>query len=470
MTALIWFRDDLRIADNPALNAAAESGKNVIALYILEDHFNWSVQGAAKWWLHHSLTALKEELQTKYNLPLTILRGNSVEVLPRFCEQHHISEIFWNRRYSEEQRANDKALKDILPKVTSFNGNLLNEPWQVQNKTGGFYKVFTPYWKMVQSMPYGQPLAEPKTLSPYADPIESLSVADLGLLPTAPNWATGFKEWTPGETGAWKRFMHFMKNGIKGYKDGRNIPAQENVSRLSPHLRFGELSPRQIFEETEKFRTAHGHDNDVLHFQSEVAWREFSYHLLYHLKDLPRIPLREEFNNFPWAQVEEKTLKKWQTGRTGYPIVDAGMRELWHTGYMHNRVRMIVASFLVKHLRYHWHHGEDWFWDTLLDADIGNNSASWQWVSGCGADASPYFRIFNPITQGEKFDPEGTYTKKWVPELKDVPKKLLFKPWEMSPMEQLTSGVKIGEDYPEPLVEHFKARELALSAYQSIKQ
>lgn len=468
MPVLLWFRDDLRIEDNPALNAAAKSGEEVIALYILEENFTWGLGGASKWWLHHSLTALTKNLKDKYGLTLTLKKGTAEDILPILCEKHHIKSIFWNRRYSEEQRATDKHLKSILPNVSSYNGNLLNEPWKVKNKTGGFYKVFTPYWKMIQSMPYEAPISAPKTLQAHA-PIESENLESWHLLPTTPNWATGFDIWTPGEDGAWQTFQTFLEDGLQGYKEGRNIPSQRNVSRLSPHLRFGEISPRQIFEDTEKFRTAHGAENDVLNFQSEIAWREFSYHLLYHLEDLPRKPLRTEFLNFPWADVKEEHLKRWQQGQTGYPIVDAGMRELWHTGYMHNRVRMVVASFLVKHLRYHWHYGEDWFWDTLLDADIANNSASWQWVSGCGADASPYFRIFNPITQGEKFDPDGTYTKKWVPELKDVPAKQLFSPWQMTQMEQLSAGVKIGEDYPLPVVEHAKAREAALSAYKAIK-
>jgi deoxyribodipyrimidine photo-lyase len=345
----------------------------------------------------------------------------------------------------------------------SHSGSLLWEPWGITNENGTPYKVFSPFFKKgcLNAPPPRRPLPRPENPSFAADP-ECMSIEDLGLLPSIP-WDESMRPlWNVGEDGANQRLQEFLNEGLEDYKEGRNFPAEKKVSRLSPHLHFGELSPNQVWYAVQ------GQEGDAEHFLSELGWREFSYHLLYHFPDLPTENLQEKFDNFPWEN-NPQFLKAWQQGKTGYPIVDAGMRELWETGYMNNRVRMIVASFLVKNLRVHWHHGAAWFWDCLLDADLANNSASWQWVAGCGADAAPYFRIFNPVTQGEKFDPEGDYIRRFLPEIARLPNKYLFNPSEAPPSVLSDAGVKLGSTYPRAIVDLKASRESALEAFATLK-
>lgn len=466
---VVLLRNDLRLADNPALfYAAAESSaekRPLTVLYVLDDAAPHALGAAKLWWLHYSLAELSKNLRNTYGAELVLRRGDTFECVSDVMRATGAGNLYWNRRYYHAERAVDEKLKTEFA-GKSFNGALLVEPWEVAPKSGGdFCKVFTPFWKQCLTRDFAEPLEAPEQFE-VAPAIDSDTLEDWALLPTAPDWSTGFA-WEVGEDAAMARLDNFLQNGLSGYKELRNRPDLPHTSRLSPYLAAGNISPRQIYAAAENAR-GHAPENDINHFVSEIGWREFSYHLLYHLEDLPTVMLRGEFNDFPWSDNHE-ALTAWQRGQTGYPIVDAGMRELYATGWMHNRVRMIVASFLVKHLLIDWRAGEAWFWDCLVDADLGSNSASWQWVSGCGADAAPYFRIFNPIIQGYKFDPDGHYTKKWVPELKDVPNKQLFAPWELSDMELLTAGVKLGADYPHPIIKHEDGRERALAAYKSLK-
>lgn len=471
MTTLVWFRQDLRIADNPALFEAARKGP-VLPVFVLEDPAHSGethpLGGASKWWLHFSLKALQKTLPG-----LIICRGDARHLIPQIARDAGVRAVHWNRCYEPNAIERDTEIKTLLKadgfEVTSFKASLLFEPWELTNKTGGSFKVYSPFWKTAQQREIAAPLPAPQTLT-CLDCAHGEEQDVLGLLPEKPDWAKGWDRlWQPGEDGALKRLQGFLTAGLIGYGDLRNRPDLPNVSRLSPHLHFGELSPRQIWKRTwDAIEANEACRKDGLKFLSEIAWREFSYHLLYHFPKLPEANWRPAFDVYPWRD-SATDLERWQKGETGYPIVDAGMRELWQTGYMHNRVRMIVASFLVKHLRLHWHHGEAWFRDTLLDADLANNSASWQWVAGSGADAAPYFRVFNPISQGQKFDPDGTYVKRWVPELKDLDKTYLFAPFEAPPAVLKAAGVILGVHYPQPIVDHAAARQAALEGYEAVK-
>jgi len=471
MTTLVWFRQDLRIEDNPALYEASKRGK-ILPVYIYEtaDQSGEShpLGGASRWWLHHSLAALKAALPG-----LVFLKGSARHLIPQLAKEHGVDAVYWNRCYEPHAIERDTDLKASLKGeglvVQSFKASLLFEPWELETKSGGPFKVYSPFWRTAQQQEVPKPLPEPHALD-FQDMGDSLDLTDLDLRPTRPNWAAGWDEiWNPGSEGARQSLETFLEKGLDGYGDLRNRPDLPNVSRLSPHLHFGDISPRQVWHITRsRLERNPALSQDGQKFLSELAWREFSYHLLYHFPQLPSANWRPAFDAYPWRDAQED-LRKWQTGETGYPIVDAGMRELWQTGYMHNRVRMIVASFLVKHLRLHWHHGEAWFRDTLLDADLANNSASWQWVAGSGADAAPYFRIFNPITQGEKFDPDGVYIRRWVPELAELDTRFLFAPFN-APEEALTSaGVELGKTYPGPVVDHAAARQAALAGYEAVK-
>jgi deoxyribodipyrimidine photo-lyase len=476
--SIVWFRLDLRLSDNPALTAAVQRGRAVIPIFIWDDADagDWATGGATRWWLHHTLEALTGELQT-LGAELILRRGTAEQVLEELIAETGADALFWNRRYEPWAIARDGRIKDKLKQrgltVESFNGALLTEPWQMKTGQGGPYKVFTPYWKAVRAAgEISTPLAKPETLGAVSKPPHSDSLNDWELLPTRPNWAASFSEtWTPGSDGAARRLSEFLDDHVFAYKDQRNAPGRPGTSRLSPHLHFGEISPRQIWHATiakSLAETGEPMSGGVMTFLSEVVWREFSYNLLYHFPQLPTDPLKTEFEAFPWID-DAAGLKAWQKGLTGYPIVDAGMRELWATGWMHNRVRMIAASFLIKDLMVHWSKGEAWFWDTLVDADLASNSASWQWVAGSGADAAPYFRVFNPVLQGEKFDPDGAYVRQWVPELAELPDKVLHKPWEASPMELRAVGVTLGQTYPERIVDHAFARDRALAAHKALK-
>ncbi len=472
MITIVWFRQDLRLSDNPALSEAAAQGK-VLPVFILEDPQTsgetHALGGASRWWLHHSLRSLKQDLGD-----LLILRGDARVALPALVEQTGAEAVHWNRCYEPQAIERDSEIKASLKEagvnVRSFKASLLFEPWELETKTGGPFKVYSPFWRAAQQKIFSAPLPCPQKLELASFDAEN-ALEDLKLLPEQPNWAEGWDRlWTPGEQGARERLSAFLEKDLEGYGELRNRPDLPNVSRLSPHLHFGEISPSQIRQKTlAATERWDGLDKDASKFLSEIGWREFAYHLLYHFPTIPHANWKSGFDAYPWRESEED-LRAWQTGQTGYPIVDAGMRELWQTGYMHNRVRMIVASFLIKHLRLDWRHGEAWFRDTLLDADLANNSASWQWVAGSGADASPYFRIFNPMTQGAKFDPEGDYVRKWVPELKELDTTYLNAPFEAPKVALEKAGIRLGETYPRPIVDHFKARDAALEGYQLVKQ
>lgn len=467
--SIVWFRQDLRRSDNPALSAAEKAEGPVLSVYILDDENagDWRYGAASRVWLHHSLTALNKSLGGH----LYIAKGKADEILPKLAKKIGAQGVYWNRCYEPWRIARDKKIKESLADLDidahSFNGSLLWEPWEIKKNDGTPYKVFTPFYRKgcLSAPPPREPLPAPARIT-YAAAPDSLSVDDLDLLPpkSEPRWDKPMIDhWTISEDGAQSRLHDFIDDGLKGYKEGRNVPAQDNVSRLSPYLRFGEISPNQAWYAVRHAGERHHWHTDVDTFCSELGWREFSYSLLYHNPKLKWENLQPRFNDFPWKTQDSNNLHAWQRGQTGYPIVDAAMRELWQTGYMHNRCRMIVGSFLVKNLLIHWHRGEEWFWDCLFDADAANNSASWQWIAGCGADAAPYFRVFNPVLQGEKFDPDGTYVREFIPELKDMPDKYLHKPW--------TAPKDIREqfDYPAPIVDLGESRDRALEAFKQTR-
>ncbi len=470
---IVWFRQDLRLADNPALLEAVKSGTPIIPVYILDDDNAglWKMGGASRWWLHHSLRALDKSLSGN----LACYKGKAQDIIPALAQSAGASGIYWNRCYEPWRMERDAATKSSLEDngitVKSFNASLLFEPWVVKKDDGTPYKVFTPFFRrgcMNAAQP-AEPLSAPSKIVFAGKPDKALSINDLNLLPAKPRWDKKMEEyWTIGEQGAQKQLVHFLNEGLKGYKEGRNNPAEDHVSRLSPYLHFGEISPRTVWHAIRQRMIADHAETDGDHYLSELGWREFSYSLLYFNHDLPTDPLQKRFAAFPWHK-DDKALLAWQRGMTGYPIVDAGMRELWETGYMHNRVRMIVGSFLVKDLLLPWQEGEKWFWDCLVDADLANNAASWQWIAGCGADAAPYFRVFNPVGQGEKFDPAGSYVRRWCPELAKLPDNLIHRPWEAPPLILQQGGVTLGKTYPAPIVDHKAARERALSAFQMTK-
>jgi len=471
-TAIHWFRQDLRLSDNPALDSAAQY-ETLIPIYILDEvnSGEFKMGAASKWWLHQSLTKLNESLDGK----LLVYQGNPHEILNKLIEEQEVSYVTWNRCYEPWRVDRDKEIKrnfeDKNVAVESFSASLLWEPWTISKDDGTPYRVFTPFYKKgcLNSEEPRLPAGKVDLSNLYSEDLSSGSITDLNLLPTI-KWYKSFEEeWNPGEIGAEQNLNSFLDSGLLNYKEGRNFPSQEFVSRLSPHLHFGEISPNEVWYKAKTKEGISGIEKSLAHFHSELGWREFSYYLLYHFPDLPNKNFQEKFDIFPWQENEE-FLALWQKGNTGYPIVDAGMRELWQTGYMHNRLRMIVGSFLVKNLLIDWRFGERWFWDCLVDADLASNSASWQWVAGSGADAAPYFRIFNPITQGLKFDPEGEYTKKYVPELRNLPNKYLFSPWEAPENILADAGIELGKNYPKPMVDLKLSRETALEAFATTKK
>ena len=476
---IIWFREDLRLADNRALAAAAATGQPVLAVYVFDEDSPGvrPLGGASRWWLHHSLAALTADL-ARLRTGLHIYRGAAGALVPKLAKATGATGVFWSRRYGAAERAVDTAVKSALHDAgiaaESCNDHLLIEPWEIKTKAGEPFKVFTPFWRTVRAVgDPSLPLPSPKSLRAAEAPASPKPTTQdsLSLLPTKPNWTGGLREtWTPGEAGARKQLSLFIAKRLPTYAASRDRPDLAFTSGLSPHLRFGEISPRQVWHATaraaEDGSAPHG---DAEKFLSELGWREFSYYLLFHHPDLATANFDDRFDAFPWAK-DTKTLRAWQRGRTGYPIVDAGLRELWHTGVMHNRVRMIAASFLIKHLLIDWRRGEQWFWDTLVDADPANNPASWQWVAGSGADAAPYFRIFNPVLQGTKFDPEGAYVRRWVPELAKLPPKHIHQPWEVPAGVLEAAGIALGRDYPHPIVALDEGRARALAAFDRIKR
>lgn len=462
---IVWLRRDLRLADNPALHRAAESGKPVIALYLYETDLSRKTGGASDWWLHASLTSISNDLR-KAGIELHIRKGKAAEVLSALITESGADHIVWNRRYKKGDRDRDAGIKSTLQSsglaVETFRANLLSEPWEIETKSGsGYYKVFTPYWRAAKSrFEIAVPIPAPTNINAFAPLGGGLSISNLELLPTTPDWGRKMTPfWQPGEAGAAVSLHEFLDGPVTNYTDARDRPDQDGTSRLSPHLAHGEISPRQIWD------ACKDDEATASKFLAEIGWREFSYVLLFHNPGLERKNFKPDFNNFEWDE-NEVGLRAWQMGQTGYPFVDAGMRQLWQTGWQHNRVRMVTASFLIKHLLIDWREGEKWFHDTLVDADPASNAASWQWVAGSGADASPYFRIFNPFTQGEKFDSNGDYVRKYVPELAKLPKKYIHRPWEAPPHILAQAGVKLGTDYPRPIVDHKESRERALSAYK----
>ncbi|MEM7766279.1 MAG: deoxyribodipyrimidine photo-lyase [Pseudomonadota bacterium] len=475
--AIVWFRHDLRLADNPALHAAVETGKPLTLLYILEEGSDVRPHGGASlWWLDKSLRALRAQIET-HGGALTLRRGRAADIVPEIASSTEADAVYWNRRYDQAGRSVDADLKLALNEngltAQSFNGSLLTEPWTVKTGSGGYYKVFTPYWKSVRanySAP--APIPEPGPSALAGPNVASDTLDDWDLHPQNPDWSEGFVPvWTPGEAGAQARLGSFLNGPANRYGADRNRPdIEDGTSGLSPHLRWGEISPVHIWR-TVKDGMAAGRldEENAMVFLSEIVWREFAYVLLYHNPDLADDNYNDDFQHMPWRDNEED-YRRWCRGQTGYPIVDAGMRQLWHTGWMHNRVRMIVGSFLTKHLLIHWSRGEDWFWDTLVDADPASNAASWQWVAGSGADAAPYFRVFNPITQGEKFDETGDYVRHWCPEIAALPDKHLFSPWSAPQSVLDTYKIQLGTTYPAPMIDHKDGRQRALDAYDILKK
>jgi deoxyribodipyrimidine photo-lyase len=476
---LVWFRRDLRLEDNPALSAAQATGAPLIPVYIHDDaaEGDWPDGGASRWWLHHSLAHLAATLEERGSR-LILRQGDTANVLAQLIEESGANAVHWNRRYEPALIARDTQLKTELAgrglEVRSHNAALLFEPHTIKNKQGGPFQVFTPFWRHCLTLEVTEPVklatGELKAPAswPKSDPIDSF-----GLLPKL-DWAAAFpRHWAPGEAGAQVRLKEFLRDAVDAYSERRNLPDVDGTSRLSPWLHFGELGPRQIWAALKAKSRGSGvfpSSAGARVFLSEVGWREFAHHLLFHFPRTPMDPLREDFATFPWAKDPGgKQLRAWQRGQTGYPIVDAGMRQLWATGWMHNRVRMIAASFLVKHLRLPWQQGAAWFWDTLVDADLASNTLGWQWTSGCGADAAPYFRIFAPVTQGERFDGNGDYVRQWVPELAGLPAKWIHRPWEAPDDVLASAGVELGKTYPQPMVDHAKARAAALAAFRSMR-
>lgn len=473
--AILWLRRDLRLADNPALLAACEHPQ-VIPVYIHapDEEAPWQLGGAQKVWLHTSLQALDDSLRD-LGSRLVIRSGPTLETLQQLLDESGAKAVYWNRLYEPEIIARDKHIKQTLKDADihaeSHNAALLCEPWQIETKAGAPYKVFTPFWRSLSERRMQNPLPAPTDLSEVWSRIGSQDLDELKLLPTIA-WDQGIREsWQPGENGAHAALEDFLDEPLEDYGNHRDRPARTGTSRLSPHLHFGEIGPRQIWHRVHEHLEDHSDKSlqrNSNKFLSEVAWREFGHHLLFHFPQTPEQPLDARFKSFPWHK-DSKALQAWQQGQTGIPMVDAGMRQLWHCGWMHNRVRMVVASFLTKNLRIPWQDGARWFWDTLVDADLANNTLGWQWVAGSGADAAPYFRIFNPALQGERFDAKGEYVRHWVPEIAALPYKYLHRPWTAPDKVLEQANLKLGRDYPQPLVDLKASRREALAAFAKIK-
>jgi deoxyribodipyrimidine photo-lyase len=472
--AIHWFRQDLRLADNPAFAAAAAAGP-VIPLYILDEATPGirPLGGAARWWLDRSLGALGDGL-ARLGGRLILRRGQAQSVLDEVIAESGATAVHWNRCYEPYATQRDKTIKSKLAErgiaAESHNAALLAEPWTLRTGSREPYKIFTPFWRALSAgTPPPQPTPTANPLEFYGRRLASDEPSSWRLAPRNPDWAAGFGEhWQPGEAGAARRLPDFLQHGLAGYAGLRDRPDQPGTARLSPHLHWGELGPRQVWHAVRAKAAAIGAEQAAETFLRELGWREFTHHLLFHWPDLGTRSWRPEFERFPWRS-DATGLAAWQRGRTGFPIVDAGMRELWRTGWMHNRVRMIVASFLIKDLLLDWRIGEAWFWDTLVDADLAQNAASWQWVAGSGADAAPYFRVFNPVLQGQKFDPAGGYVRRWCPELARLPDEFLHRPWQAPAGVLAAAGLRLGQDYPAPILEHGAARERALAAFRSLK-
>jgi deoxyribodipyrimidine photo-lyase len=464
-TIIVWFRQDLRVQDNPALHAALSRGDRIIPLYIHDDNVKWRPGAASRWWLHHSLTALADKLK-QLGSRLILRNGDAAGVLQQVIHETGADAVYCNRVYEPALLGRDRQLhRELKNSGVTFNvyqGNLLREPDTILNQSGLPYKVFTPFYKSYLREGWdNQVYSTPGQLPGIATRLKSDKIDELNLLPTI-KWDSGFHDhWQPGEAGAWKQLRRFLRNDLDNYHEARDVPSRQGTSCLSPHLHFGEISVRAVLAELERQDLRREGEG----FIRELIWRDFAHSVMFHFPHTTDKPFDGRFNNFKWKQ-SKKLMQAWQQGLTGYPIVDAGMRELWHTGFMHNRVRMIVASFLTKNGMLHWKKGAGWFWDTLVDADLAANSMNWQWVAGCGVDAAPYFRIFNPVTQSQRFDKQGLYICQWVPELARLPNKYIHEPWKAPDEVQQQAGCVTGRDYPAPVLDLKVTREAALAAYK----
>jgi deoxyribodipyrimidine photo-lyase len=476
-TAIVWFRRDLRLADQPALRAALEGGNAVVPVYVHapDEDGPWAEGGASRWWLHHSLTALDASLRERGSR-LVVMRGPALDALLAVARATGATAVHWNRRYEPLAIARDTrvkaALRDAGLAAESHNGSLMFEPWTVQTGDGRPYRVFTPFWRncraRVDAIP--PPSSAPRAIPLPANAPEGIAVDALELAPRI-RWDAGLlAAWQPGEAGAYARLEAFCDGTVGGYATSRDRPDQVGTSRLSPHLHFGELSPVQALAAVQRRNgdATAGLSTGAESFVRELGWREFAHHLLFHFPHTVDAPMDARFERLEWRD-DAAGLRAWQRGMTGYPIVDAGLRELWHTGWMHNRVRMIVASLLTKNLGVHWAQGLRWFHDTLVDADLANNVLGWQWVAGCGADASPYYRIFNPVLQTERYDPDRAYVRRWIPEIARLPNDWIHRPWEAPEAVLSAAGVRLGTTYPAPVVEFRGSRERALAQWARLK-
>ncbi|MEO0809786.1 MAG: deoxyribodipyrimidine photo-lyase [Pseudomonadota bacterium] len=476
---IVWFRNDLRLNDHPALYHAAIEQRPIIPLYILDNEAPgaWRRGGASRWWLHHSLASLQSNLRQR-GTNLLLRRGNTSEIICSVARQTGADKVHCSRQFEPWARQLEHHLYERLAEdgvtLVRFTGSLLRDPEGVRTKSGQPFQVFTPFWRALSAQDIRNCRSQPPALLPPSEWPEGEALENWTLCPEKPDWAGGLREtWQPGESGARQQLDAFLATKAETYRYDRDRPDLPGTSQLSPHLHFGEISPAACWHAAllkAAILPAAAEGLEV--FRKEIAWREFSYHLLHNWPDLPSSSFRQQFAHFPWRPADESRaahLQAWQQGRTGYPVVDAGMRELWETGWMHNRVRMITASFLTKHLLIPWQQGEAWFWDCLVDADLASNAASWQWVAGSGADAAPYFRIFNPITQGQKFDPHGDYVRRWVPEISALPDQYIHAPWQCPERILKHYKIKLDATYPLPIVDHKEARERALMAYEHIK-
>lgn len=466
--SIVWFRQDLRVEDQPALNAAIEKGGPIIPLFIWapDEEKEWEPGAASRWWLHGALSRLQKKLK-ELGLDLIFRQQPTVQAILEITKETGADALFANQRYEPDAVKQEHLIKAELKKnhiqVHFFNGSLLFDPWEILNKQQKPYQVFTHFWKFCTAFCECQPsILTPKSVFTYTGSIRSDLLEQLNLLPVI-RWDQGlYNRWQPNTLNSCDFLQKAIDSTIIHYNQTRDLLAEEGTSSLSPYLHYGEISPRMIWNEVKKKLGTQG---DAEIFLRQIGWREFAYYLLYHFPHMPSQPLKSSFNTFNWGN-NSSLLHAWQKGMTGYPVVDAAMRQLWQTGWMHNRARMIAGSFLVKDLLIDWRKGARWFWDTLVDADLANNSMGWQWISGCGVDAAPYFRIFNPVTQGEKFDPNGEYIRRWVPELSALSNRWIHKPWETPVPLLKEAGVQLGINYPAPIVDHAVARKKALNIYK----